>query len=101
MSEDPTLPPRLDRAFLSHLEQDFHATYGATLAGWAQLEQTLCQLFCALCRFRPGAKLGPALFFSGRAFNTRADLMAAAVRSSKLKEHEKALVRAILKKARQ
>jgi hypothetical protein len=100
MDKHPSLPPDTDRESLSKLEQDFYLIYGSTLAAWARLEQTLGQLFCVLCGFDPDNQLGRELFFSGRSFQTRADLLSAALRVSETPEEVKAVVRAVRKKAR-
>lgn len=93
-------PPR-DESTLSQIYHDFHFQYGLTLSRWASLEETLCITFCDLCGLHPDEPMGKALFFSGRSFTTRADLLSAAIRTSTLGEVEKLLLRAILKKARQ
>ena len=100
MAENPSLPPQIDRESLSKLEQEFYQQYGHALANWARLEQTFSELFCEVCRFHAG-ELGPALFFSGKSFNTRSALLSAAVRASDLEEPVREVVRALLKKARQ
>lgn len=100
MRKHPSLPPKTDRKSLSKLEQEFYLQYGKTLAAWAQLEQTLGQLFCALCRFESGSQLGSELFFSGRSFQTRADLLWAALRSVDLPEDVAVVIRLALKRAR-
>lgn len=81
--------------------EEFHLQYGIALSYWATLEENLCGMFCDLCGLDPDGDAGPAIFFSGRSFATRADLLSAAIRTSELGETEKALFRAILKKARQ
>lgn len=92
------LPPKGAEQLLK-LHDDFHLQYGATLARWARLEQTLCDLFCGLTGL--GEVTGPALFFSGRSFNSRGDLLSAAIRTSGLNEDVLVILRAVLKKARQ
>jgi hypothetical protein len=93
-------PPN-DREQLTQLYHDFHFQYGVTLGRWAGLEQSLCTLFSDLCGFVRDSKVGDALFFSGRSFATRADLLSAAIRVSGLGEPEMAVLKAVLKKARQ
>jgi hypothetical protein len=80
------LPPDMMQEGLRKLEFEFYQQYGFTLSGWARLEQTFSRLFCALCGFEKDDPLGPALFFSGRSFNTRAALVGAAFRNAGLNE---------------
>jgi hypothetical protein len=94
------VPSRSAHQHLNHVEV-FYLCYGQTLAAWAELEQNLARVFCILCNMNSACGLGPALFFSGRSFATRADLLTAAVDAAD-KDLETALViRAIIKKARQ
>jgi hypothetical protein len=86
---------------LMEVYNDFHFQYGVTLSRWAGLEETLCTIFCDLCGLHPDEPMGKALFYSGRSFTARADLLSAAIRTCALGEPEKALLRAILKRARQ
>lgn len=86
---------------LRKLYSEFHAQYGVTLGEWAGIEQSLCALFVKLCGFDPDHQMGPALFFSGRSFSTRVDLLLAAIRTAALDEAKRDLLRAVLKKARQ
>jgi hypothetical protein len=100
MPRNPSLPPRLARNSLYKLESQFYEQYGHTLANWAHLEQTLSHLFCELSNLQTG-DLGPALFFSGKSFNTRAGLLNAAARAAGLDEPVQEVFRALIKKARQ
>lgn len=77
--------------------------YGLALSAWSQIENRLGWLFSALCNLSSGPNgMGSALFYSGRSFASRADLLDAAIRANTTApEFQKALFRAILKKARQ
>jgi hypothetical protein len=96
----PHLSPK-DPAELLRLFNEFHLQYGMTLASWARLEESLGGIFSVLCGFDQFEGMGPALFYSGRSFATRADLLSAAIRTADLSDDYRELLRAILKKARQ
>jgi hypothetical protein len=99
--DNSSLPPFADRENLSNLEALFHAEYGRALASWAMVEQSFSTLFCRVCEFDPEESLGPAIFFSGRSFQTRAALVGAACRNAGLDGDIQEIIRAALKKARQ
>ena len=86
---------------LRKLYDEFHLQYGETLAQWALLEENLGEIFCWLCGFTFDHPLGRAVFYSGRSFATRADLLSAAIRCSERSKELGELFAAILKKARQ
>jgi len=96
----PHLPPKNPKE-LSRLYEEFHLQYGITLSEWASLEETLGEIFNRLCNFKTWHGMGPALFYSGRSFATRADLLSAAIRTANIAEDLSELLRAILKKSRQ
>ncbi len=96
----PHLPPKKPEE-LTRLYEEFHLQYGITLSQWATLEETLGEIFNRLCNFEEWHGMGPALFYSGRSFATRADLLSAAIRTAKVSADLTDLLRGILKKARQ
>jgi hypothetical protein len=96
----PHLSPK-DPAELIRLFDEFHLQYGVTLANWARVEEGLGGIFCVLCGFDQHEGMGPALFYSGRSFATRADLLSAAIRTADISTEHTELLRAVLRKSRQ
>ena len=84
-----------------HSDDEFHLAYGKALASWAVIEDALCTAFCLCCKMNPMSQMGRSLFFSGRSFATRADLLSAAIPHSPFDASHQALLKALLKKARQ
>ena len=79
----------------------FYLQYGKALASWAKIEDQMSAMFSILCGLSPVSGMGIALFFSGRSFATRQDLINAAIRNSPhADEDQQTLFRALVKKAK-
>ena len=85
----------------AHPHDAFYIQYGKALASWAQVEDQLCVGFCLMLNQPPFGGFARALFFSGRSFASRADLMSAAIAHGNVEEVAKPVWKALLKKARQ
>lgn len=72
--------------------------FGRTLAAWAELEHSLALWFQEACGMTDPI-LSDALFYSGRSFNTRADLLRAALAKGHMQAEWELVGRAIVKRA--
>jgi hypothetical protein len=81
---------------LTDIDQFFHA-YGVALAEWAVVEFRLCSWF----QMAAGLTISraEAIFFSGRSFQTRAEMLSAALEHSKLNDAWTAFAEEALAKA--
>jgi hypothetical protein len=66
---------------LPDIDQFYHA-YGRALAHWAEVEFRLCAWFQIAADMTIGR--GEAVFFSGRSFQTRAEMLGAVLECGKL-----------------
>ncbi|MBZ0148402.1 MAG: hypothetical protein K8F62_12805 [Pseudorhodoplanes sp.] len=75
----------------------FHA-YGAAMAEWASVERALYYWFLGITGMRDG--MARAIFYSGRSFNARAEMLQSAIGSAyRQSEAEVTFIKAALKKA--
>ncbi len=81
---------------LSEIDRFYH-TFGKALAQWAELEYYLSLLFA--CAADLTFQVAEAIFYSGRSFRSRADLLAAALTHSKLNPAWTDFVEGVLLKA--
>jgi hypothetical protein len=88
------MPASVDQ--LSELDQFYHA-YGKALSNWAAVEFQLCAWFerCA------GLSIGrsEAIFFSGRSFQTRAEMLSSVIHTGKISSAWAAFIESALTKA--
>lgn len=75
----------------------YYQALGETIGAWADLEETLGHWFCAVAEIRRDT--GILIFYSGRNFSTRADMLSAALKKARVTRVETELVKAGLKVA--
>lgn len=69
------------RILVSRAHDEFHYVFGLTLSSWARVERTLSYWFARLTRMN--TSMATAVFYSGRSFNARAEMLQAAIDRAK------------------
>lgn len=69
----------------------YHQALGEAIAAWADLEDVLGHWFCSVASINRW--VGLAIFYSGRNFGTRADMLRAAIPHSACAEEDTALIK--------
>jgi hypothetical protein len=76
----------------------FYTQYGAAMAAWSRLELALSYWFHSIAGTN-NLKSAEAIFYSGRSYQTRRDMLAAALATANLDEHTHTFLTAAFKKA--
>lgn len=78
-------------------QDEFFVQYGKTIAAWASLELALNLWFCKLTNM--DGRMSTAIFYSGRSFQTRRDVLLATLEYARIDQDTLAFLRAALKKS--
>lgn len=83
--------------YINQAHGEFHHAFGTAMAEWAGLERSLYYWFARITRMNH--EMASAVFYSGRSFNARADMLQAAIdRADVLTKIEAMSVQEALKK---
>ena len=81
----------------NQVHAEFHHAYGLAMAQWAKLERMLYYWFAYITRVED--KMARAIFFSGRSFNARAEMLLAAIEHAQLSAGQIEFIKASHKRA--